>query len=208
MSTKKSLCAVMLITVISGCAAMTPSSRNVTPSYTSSEISIGLDAVIAAPSALAITSVEVTVPQSLQVSEADVFVPIADIVWRGQPEGDRYQQVSAIFQDAAARATGDMTLGRGAIVSLEVTRFHGLTEKARYTVGGNYAMHFLMTVRDAVTGEILDGPRPVVADVRGVGGVRAIAEDNAGRTELVVVTERLADVLRGELTSLVLSAAL
>jgi hypothetical protein len=101
-----------------------------------------------------------------------------------------------------------MTLGRGAIVSLEVTRFHGLTEKARYTVGGNYAMHFLMTVRDAVTGEILDGPRPVVADVRGVGGVRAIAEDNAGRTELEVVTERLADVLRGELTSLVLSAAL
>jgi hypothetical protein len=148
------------------------------------------------------------VPQALTTSEANVFVPIADIVWRGDPMGDRRQQVAAIFEDAAAGATSGLTQGQGVILSLEVTRFHGLTEKARYMTGGNYAMHFLMTLRDAETGILLMRPRPIVADIKCAGGMRAIAEDNAGRTEKVVVSERLISVLQAELTNLVLQPTL
>ncbi len=147
-----------------------------------------------------VQDVNVIVPSSLLSSEANVFYPLADIVWRGEPLGNRHEQVRKIFKEAAATATSSMTRGRAAIVEVSVTRFHCVTEKTRYSVGGTHSMHFTLTVRDAQSGEVIDGPRPVVADVKAVGGVRAAAEDAAGRTQLVVVTERLVQVLRRELS--------
>ncbi len=184
------------------------SSRNVTPTYLTTDIANAPTEAVAVAADISVLGVEIVVPQGLSVSEADMMVPVADIVWRGDALGDRHAQVSAIFEAAAAQATDGLTDGRGVIVSLEVTRFHGLTEKARYLTGGNYAMHFDMTLRDAETGIVIDGPRPIVADIKGSGGVRAIAEDNAGRTEKVVVTERLATVLQYELTHLMLKPSL
>jgi hypothetical protein len=146
-----------------------------------------------------VQAVKVIVPRSLRVSEANTFVPVADIVWRGDALGDRYQQVEAIVETAAWSATAQMHAGRPVVVDLEVTRFHCLTEKARYTIGGNHALHFDLTVRDAATGEILSGPRSVVADIKAAGGSRAIAEDQAGRTQKVVIIERLSEVLRREI---------
>ena len=54
---------------------------------------------------------------------------------------------------------------------------------------------------DLETGAILQGPRLVVADVKGAGGNRAVAEEQAGRTQKVVVTERLTEVIRRELSA-------
>lgn len=212
MSMKSLVAVLMMLSGLAGCATPVPSSRNVTPTFLPSDLS-GDPATapilaMANPAALAIQGIEISVPQALKVSEANTMVPNADIVWRGDVMGDRHTQVAAIFQTAAASATQGLTTGRGVILSLEVTRFHALTERARYLTGGNYALHFDLTLRDAATGVILDGPRPVVADMRAAGGVRAIAEDNAGRTEKVVVTERLVEVLRYELSHLALQPVL
>ncbi len=147
-----------------------------------------------------VQSVNVIVPSSLRASEANVFYPLADIVWRGEPLGNRHEQVRQIFREALGTATDGVTTGRPAIVEVNVTRFHCLTEKTRYSVGGTHSMHFTLTVRDAVTGEVIDGPRPVVADVKASGGGRALAEEAAGRTQRVVVMERLVQVLRRELS--------
>lgn len=147
-----------------------------------------------------VQAVNVIVPHTLKVSEANTLVPNADIVWRGDARGDRYQQVDAIVQQAAATATSSMHNGPKVVVDLEITTFHALTERARYTVGGNYNMRFLLTVRDAVTGAILQGPRPIVADTHGSGGEKAMAEEAAGLTQKVVVTNRLVEVLRRELS--------
>ncbi|MEO5616118.1 MAG: DUF6778 family protein, partial [Cypionkella sp.] len=148
-----------------------------------------------------VKAVNVLVPHTLKVSEANTFHPSADIVWRGDLPGDRYAQVKAIFDDAAARSTATMHTGAPVVVDLEVVRFHCLTEKTRYTVGGVHSLHFMMTVRDAATGAVLQGPRLIVADVKGAGGNRAVAEEQAGRTQKVVVTERLTEVLRRELSA-------
>jgi hypothetical protein len=123
-----------------------------------------------------VEAVRVSVPRSLKVSEANTFKPRADIVWRGEAGGDRYQQVAAIFEEAMGAGTGAMQNGRKVTVDVEVTRFHALTEKTRYTIGGMHEMRFLMTVRDAETGVVLDGPREVVADTKASGGAAAIAE--------------------------------
>lgn len=150
-----------------------------------------------------VVNVSVIVPQKLKVSEANSFVPRADIVWRGEARGDRHAQVQAIFAEAAASAAAPMTEGRPVAVTLEVTRFHMLTEKARYTTGGNMAIHFLLTVTDAATGQVIDGPRPIVADFHGSGGARAIAEEEAGLTQRVAAVRRLNDVIRRELSVVV-----
>ncbi|MFA9231716.1 MAG: DUF6778 family protein [Microgenomates group bacterium] len=147
-----------------------------------------------------VQSVQVVVPRSLVASEANSYHPNADIVWRGDVRGDRYMQVQAIFEQAAADSILQMASGTAVKVELEVVRFHCLTEKTRYTIGGVHSMSFMMTVRDAATNAVLEAPRLINADVHGAGGNQAIAEDVAGRTQKVVVTERLAQVLRRELS--------
>lgn len=148
-----------------------------------------------------VEAIRVTVPRTLKVSEANTFKPRADIVWRGEPRGDRHLQVARIFEEAMANGTAAMQKGRKVDIEVQVTRFHALTEKTRYTIGGVHEMRFLLTVRDVVTGAVLDGPREVVADVKASGGAAAIAEDEAGRTQRVVTVERLAQVIRRELSA-------
>jgi hypothetical protein len=148
-----------------------------------------------------VNDVKINVPQSLVVSEANSYLPNADIVWRGDVRGDRYAQVKAIFAQAATTSTALMVKGPAVTLEIEVVKFHCLTEKTRYTVGGVHTMRFLMTVRDAATGMIIEAPRLINADINAAGGQQAIAEDAAGRTQKVVVTEQLAQVIRRELSA-------
>jgi hypothetical protein len=148
-----------------------------------------------------VEAIRVTVPTRLKVSEANTFKPHADIVWRGEALGDRYAQVAAIFRDAMATGTTAMQKGRKVDLEVEVTRFHALTEKTRYTFGGTHEMRFILTLRDAASGAVIDGPREVVADIKASGGSAAIEEDRMGRTQRVVTVERLAQVIRRELSA-------
>ena len=188
---------------LSACVASEPASRSVSQDALTLASrgtgSIPGGAKVIAP-LYTVTDVRVAVPQDLRVSEANVFYPVADIVWRGDPMGNRHQQVAAIFREAAAQATASMRGPRAAVVEIELVRFHGVTEKTRYTVGGTHNMEFNLTVRDAATGAIIDGPRFVEADAKAAGGRAALAEEQAGRTQKVVVTEKLVQTLRRELS--------
>lgn len=148
-----------------------------------------------------VEAIQITVPRSLKVSEANTFKPRADIVWRGEPLGDRHAQVTAIFNDAMSAGTANMQKGRKVDLDITVTKFHALTEKTRYTIGGMHEMRFMLTVRDASTGEVLQGPREVIADTKASGGSAAIEEERLGRTQRVVTVERLAEVIRRELSA-------
>lgn len=189
---------------LSACVSSEPASRSVSndPLTLASRGAEGAAtgaARVVAPR-FTITDVQIAVPRSLQVSEANGYYPLADIVWRGDPLGDRHQQVAALFQAAADRATATMAGPRQAVLALEIVRFHGVTEKTRYTVGGTHNMVFNLTVRDAATGAVIDGPRRVEANARAAGGQAAIAEEQAGRTQKVVVVEKLVETLRRELS--------
>ena len=148
-----------------------------------------------------VQDIRISVPSKLKVSEANMFYPVADIVWRGEPVGNRHAQVMSIFKEAMDRGTFTMTTGRKVVVDIEVTRFHSVTEKTRYTVGGTHSMRFTLTVRDAESGVVLDGPRLVAADAKAAGGTQAVAEEQMGRTQRVVVVERLAHAIRAELSA-------
>lgn len=187
---------------VAACAGVEPASRGANgPSPELSLIAAVPQAdVQVMQSKYRVAEVRVSVPRTLKASEANTFHPNADIVWRGEPKGDRHQQVTQIVNEAMLAGTAGMAVGPEVIVEIVVTRFHCLTEKTRYTVGGVHSMRFTLTVRDAATGQVLDGPRIVVADTKASGGAAAIAEDQAGRTQRVVVVDRLAEVIRRELS--------
>lgn len=155
-----------------------------------------------APTALepvTITAINVQVPRSLKVSEANRYIPAGDIIWRGEPIGDRHAQVQALFEEAFSRTAANMVGPREVIVDVRVMRFHGLTEKARYSVGGVHNIEFDLMFRDAQTGLVLGEPRRVRADLAAFGGQQAIEADAAGQTQKVRITAHLAEVLRQEI---------
>ncbi|NNE51811.1 MAG: hypothetical protein HKN30_05350 [Sulfitobacter sp.] len=150
-------------------------------------------------SQIKVAKVGVNVPRSLKVSEANTFYPLGDIVWRGDPIGDRHAQIQAIYQNAVAKAAGDMRGATDVIVDIQVIRFHSVTEKTRFTVGGVHNMHFRMRVRDARTGAILLPSREIKANLEAFGGYRAMEAERKGQTQKVRVTDHLAKVIRQEL---------
>lgn len=148
-----------------------------------------------------VQKLNVNVPRSLIVSESNSFVPSGDIVWRGDPYGDRYQQIEAILREGMGRGIKQMRGQQDVIVDIELTRFHSLTERTRYSVGGNHAIHFLMTVRDAKTGAVVQGPRLIKADLKGFGGEAAIQAERAGQTQKVRITDHLSRVIVQQLSA-------
>ena len=152
------------------------------------------------PVSLDIQDIRVMVPKSLKASEANRYYPGGDIVWREDPPGDRHAQVKAIFQNALQTGVSQMPKGTvPAILDVKVTRFHALSEKARYTIGGVHALQFEYVLRNPATGEAYSAPKFVKADLKAFGGQAAINAERQGITQKVRISEKLANVIRSEI---------
>ncbi len=150
---------------------------------------------------LRVDAMTIVVPRTLQVSEANRYLPAGDIVWREDPPGDRRDQVRAIFETAFATGTQAMTEGTPVSLYVQVMRFHALTEKARYSVGGVHSIKFGLAVRDLETGRLVGTPRIVEADLNAFGGRAALAAERRGQTQKARITAHLAQVIQDELTT-------
>lgn len=146
-----------------------------------------------------VMDVEITVPMTLAVSEANLFYPKADIVWRGEPVGDRYAQVKAVLDEGITAGVANMNSGPKVVLAVTLERFHALTEKARFSVGGVHDIVLSIVVRDAATGSVLEGPRRIEVAIRASGGDQAIAEDAAGNTQRAVIVAGLAEAMKRDL---------
>ncbi|WP_296429850.1 DUF6778 family protein [Roseovarius sp. BRH_c41] len=191
MSKLKLMAAMMLGFGLSACGSVDTATRNAP-----------LEAPVlrAAPISLDVQQIRVTVPKSLKVSEANSYYPMGDIVWREDAPGDRHAQVKTIMEEALATGVAGLQPGTIPVVlDVEVTRFHALSEKARYTVGGMHTIHFAMTLRNPVTGEAYGAPKPVSVSFKAFGGSAAVAAEQRGITQKVRISERLASVIQTEL---------
>lgn len=189
----KVILAVATALTLSACATTETVSRSVSHDYSVARTT---------PVDFQVEDINVTVPSRLRVSEANLFYPIADIVWRGDVMGNRHEQVAAIFEEGMARGAKSVRGHDKVVVDVQVLRFHSLTERARYTVGGVHSIKFVMTVRDAHTGDAIMETKVVRADLDGFGGSRAIAADHNGMTQKVRITAHLAQVLQREMALL------
>lgn len=152
-------------------------------------------------SPVSVANVIVRVPRALKVSERNSYLPRGDIVWREDPIGDRHVQVQKIVQDAIVRGVTPLDGPVKVNVDILVTRFHALTEKARYTVGGVHAITFDLAITAADTGQLIVPVRTVRADLDAFGGRQALQAEARGLTQKVRITNHLAEVIRQELTN-------
>ncbi|MDZ7711415.1 MAG: DUF6778 family protein [Roseovarius sp.] len=183
--------ALMLGVGLSACASVDTATRNAP---------LEMPALQPAALPLDVREVRVSVPRELRVSEANRYLPGGDIVWREDAPGDRHAQVGAILQEALERGVSEMPEGAVPVVlDVELTKFHALSEKARYTIGGVHAIQFTYTLRDAGTGAALTPPKFVKADFKALGGQAAITAERQGITQRVRITGHLASVIRQEL---------
>lgn len=145
-----------------------------------------------------LASLEVIVPQSLTVSEANTIKPNADIVWHEDPCCDRYAQVDRIMTDAMRRALSGLSGAQPVRVELQMTRFHAVTPRTRASFGGEHEIAFYLTVRDAASGAVLSGPRPVDIIFPAAGGEQALANEAAGYFQRHAIRDRVGAWARAE----------
>jgi hypothetical protein len=146
-----------------------------------------------------VQSYTVKVPRSLRVSEANTYYPMGDIVWREDPIGDRHAQVAEIFDTSLAQATDGVDGALPVVAEIVVKRFHALTEKTRYTIGGVHSIAFDLVLRYPETGLEVMAPREIRADLKAYGGAKAIAAEQQGMTQKRRITRHLVNVIRSEL---------
>ena len=113
--------------------------------------------------------------------------------------GDRHEQVKAIVQQSAENAAARLQGNNPVHMHIQVTRFHALTEKARYSTGGVHNVNFYVTLLDPVTGATLRPAEHVVTNLDALRGTEAIQADTRGDTQKHRITSFLTQVLQTEL---------
>jgi hypothetical protein len=194
MKTLKLIVMLVLGAMVSACAAVDTATRNARFEPQQPEF------VQTLPT-MRVTEINVLVPQTLKVSERNSYYPGGDIVWRGDAIGNRHQQVKAVFDTALSQGTAQMDGIVPVRLDIRVDRFHALTEKARYTIGGVHSIIFILQIRDLSTGLALGEPRLVKADLDAFGGQQALRAEARGQTQKVRITNHLAEVICQELSN-------
>lgn len=194
MSRYRIVTALILALGLSACSEYDLATRNTVSDDAARDTS-----TVATLPAINVVDTKIIVPRSLQVSEANSYYPSGDIVWRGDAYGDRYAQIEAILGESMQLARTGHSGSVPAVVEIELRRFHSITEKTRFSVGGVHSIRFNLTLRDPKTGAALAPTREIRADLREYGGDRAMQAERQGLTQKVRVTRHLANVLRSEL---------
>lgn len=146
-----------------------------------------------------LAEVRVDVPRTLVVSEAKSLLPNADIVWREDPLGDRYDQVDRIMTDAVTRGAQGLRGGRPVIIDVTVTRFHALTFEAEQR-GQNWGVHnvdFTARVLDARTGEVLVPATAIRAELPALSGTQMREARRKGVTQKSMISNHVAKTVAG-----------
>ncbi|SHF77864.1 hypothetical protein SAMN05444273_11230 [Litoreibacter ascidiaceicola] len=143
-----------------------------------------------------LADVRVNVSGDLKVSEANRYYPIADIVWREDPYGDRRAQVAKILDDGLTSGLTHLKGDRPVFFDINLSRFHSLTEKTRVSIGGVHNIIYTLTVVDAATGVALHGPIEMEIALKAFGGDQAFEAERRGQTQKVRIQTHLASLMR------------
>jgi len=195
MSKTNLILALTAATLLGACASSV-STRNapleVTPTSNVSSIGIKSSQSVS----WRIEDVRVNVPDSLSVTEANLYLPPTDIVWREDPYGDRREQVRKILDLAVSQAAIGMDGGEPVYLDIELKRFHALSQKARATIGGQHTILFEVTVKDVATELALVDPFQVRIKLKAYGGQKAIDAEIRGETQKVRISREITSVMR------------
>lgn len=142
--------------------------------------------------------IDVIVPKHLTVSEENRYRPRGDIVWHGEPLGDRHAQVQRILEVAARNATKYLRGRKPVRIEIELETFHALSNRAR--LSSPSAVHnlaFKIRVFDMKTGRQIIPTDRIRADLPAFTRTRALEALRIGETQKVRITRHLEGVLKG-----------
>lgn len=145
-----------------------------------------------------VASVDVVVPETLSVSNANNLAPDADIVWHGDPEGDRRAQVAAILEEGVRQGASPL---RGSVpvhVLLVLEEFHAVTPRAlRIAPSAVHNIRYTIRVFDKRNGASLSEPVIVDADLEALTGSASTQALARGLTQKIRITKHIAAVTAG-----------
>lgn len=143
-------------------------------------------------------NVRVVVPSDLTVSHANTFAPNADIVWHGEPFGNRRSQVAAILREGVTLGARELRGARDVTFSVTLIQFHAVTPAA---VGrAPAAVHnisYALEVLDSKTGVALTKREVIQADLEAYVGSAAVAAAINGNSQRVRIVNHIGRVTRG-----------
>lgn len=144
-----------------------------------------------------VTGVNVVAPATLTTTEENSYVPEADVVWHGDPPGDRRAQAAAIVTEGIRAGSAGLRGKQPVTISATLSQFHALTPLTRSTNFANAGVEdirYTVQVLDARTGQPLTQPQLIEADFPGLTGDAAAASDAAGNTERRQIVKHIAAV--------------
>lgn len=145
-----------------------------------------------------LANVVASVPASLTVSNSNTYAPNADIVWHGEPFGDRRSQVAAIMDEGITRGASGLRGRRPVTIAARVLQFHAVTPAA--VARAPAAVHnikYAIQVSDATTGEALTTEQDISADLEAYVGAAAVTAAISGLTQKSRITDHIDLVTRG-----------
>lgn len=145
-----------------------------------------------------VSRVQVSVPDTLTVSDVNRFFPNGDIVWHGDRDGDRRTQVKAITTAGVKQAVQGLHGSRPVVLEVTVLRFHGVTPiTVARAPAAVHNMKFAAQVRDARTGAALTEPTLIKAELPALVGEEAYEAAQFGPTQKERVIEHIAATFSG-----------
>ena len=145
-----------------------------------------------------VVSVVAVAPDTLSVSNNNTYAPQADIVWHGEPFGDRRAQVAAVLDEGLTRGARPLRGERPVTMTARILTFHGVTPSAiARAPAAVHNIRFVLSVFDAKTGEVLVNSETISADLEANVGTAAIAAAINRETQRERVIEHIAAVTRG-----------
>ena len=145
-----------------------------------------------------LANVVATVPASLTVSNSNTYAPNADIVWHGEPFGDRRAQVAAIMDEGITRGATGLRGSRPVTISARVLQFHAVTPAAvARAPAAVHNIEYTIQVSDAQTGAELTPEEVISADLEAYVGSAAVAAAINGLSQKRRITDHIDLVTRG-----------
>lgn len=146
-----------------------------------------------------VREISVTVPEELTVSDANTWAPQVDIVWHGDPPGDRKFQVAQVVEDGIEQGAAALRGPRPVDIGVTLQRFHSITPRVeRYlNNSGVHDIRYTIQVFDARTGAALTQPTYIAADLAAIVGDQAREVRAQGISQKDEIVPHIARVTAG-----------
>lgn len=145
-----------------------------------------------------LANVVASVPASLTVSNSNTYAPNADIVWHGEPFGDRRAQVASILDEGITQGAAGLRGNRAVTMRARVLQFHAVTPAAvSRAPAAVHNIQYTIQVFDANTEQELTPEKIISADLEAYVGAAAVAAAINGLTQRRRIVDHIDLVTRG-----------